>query len=269
MTVRNATNAPTTAFTVNLPERHAGDVDQDEEWCELVLDGTRRRLRFHDYGEIYAVPGLYEHLFYDRLKCESPATVRALLEHQVRLDGADAADLRVLDVGAGNGMVGEQLADMGAGTLVGIDILEEAAAAAQRDRPDTYDDYLVADLIDSSADAHRKLGEHRFNCLTTVAALGFGDIPPAAFAQAHNLLECPAWVAFNIKEDFLDGADSSGFARLIRRMLEEGALEQRAQRRYRHRLSMAGEPLHYVAIVAVKRADVAPEWVDELEGATP
>jgi hypothetical protein len=48
-------------------------------------------------------------------------------------------------------------------------------------------------------------------------------------------------------------------------MLDEGALEERAQRHYRHRLSLAGEPLHYVAMVAVKRADVPLEWVRDAE----
>jgi hypothetical protein len=33
----------------------------------------------------------------------------------------------------------------------------------------------------------------------------------------------------------------------------------RSQRRYQHRLSVAGEPLYYVAIVAEKRADLPIE----------
>ena len=34
--------------------------------------------------------------------------------------------------------------------------------------------------------------------------------------------------------------------------LTDGAMQLRDQRRYRHRLSATGEPLHYVAIVAEK-----------------
>lgn len=249
-------------LTVHFPDRQ---VDQDEEWCEIVADGARRRVRFHDYNEIYTVPGLYEHIFYDKLECASPQTVRSLLEQEVRRDGGDPADLHVLDVGAGNGMVGEELADMGASALVGIDIIAEAAEAAERDRPDVYDDYFVADLTAPGEDTRRELNERGFNCLTTVAALGFGDIPPRAFAEAYNYVEAPGWIAFNIKEDFLDHRDSTGFSRLIRRMLDEGALEQRAQRHYRHRLSLAGEPLHYVAMVAVKHADVPMDWVVKAE----
>ena len=91
------------------------------------------------------------------------------------------------------------------GTIVGVDIIEEAAEAAERDRPGVYDDYVVVDLTDRRADDPRDaLGARGFNCLTTVAALGFGDIPPEAFATAFNLVEpTAAWVAFNIKERFL------------------------------------------------------------------
>ena len=90
----------------------------------------------------------------------------------------------------------------------------------------------------------------------TVAALGFGDIPPAAFANAYNLIEPGGLVAFNIKEDFLDDGDGSGFSQLIKRAFADGSLELTAEQRYRHRLSIAGEPLHYVAMVAEKRADL-------------
>lgn len=32
-------------------------IDQDEEWCEVVVDGERRRIRFHDYSEVFKIPG--------------------------------------------------------------------------------------------------------------------------------------------------------------------------------------------------------------------
>ena len=251
-------------FDLTFPPRAHAALDQDEEWCEVTIDGSRRRIRFHDYHEIYPIPGLYEHLFYDRLECSSPPTVRTLFEEEMAKAGKQPAGLRVLDVGAGNGMMGAELADMGVPTLVGVDIIAEAAAAAERDRPGLYDDYMVADLTDLSAEDRGRLAEIRFNCLVTVAALGFGDMPPTAFAEAYNSLETPSWVAFNIKEDFLEGDDRGDFSGLIARMLEKGALEERARRRYRHRLSASGEPLHYLAMVAVKRADIPLESVQRL-----
>ena len=95
------------------------------------------------------------------------------------------------------------------------------------------------------------------NALVTVAALGFGDIPPRAFGEAFNLIEDDGWLAFNIKENFLDdGADSTGFSRLIARLLDRGILEERAEKNYRHRNSTSGNPLKYVALVARKRGDI-------------
>ena len=230
---------------------------QDHEWCTVTIGAETRRIRFHDYHEIYRIPGLYETLFYEMLECSSPGTVRSLLAEEMREEGADPAELTVLDLGAGNGMVGEQFADMGARAIVGIDLIEEAAAATERDRPGVYDDYVVADLTDMSGDQRERLESHEFNSLVTVAALGFGDIPPRAFAEAFNLVEDGGWVAFNIKENFLDdGADATGFSRLIARILESGIAEECVQKTYRHRLSTSGNPLTYVAIVARKRSDI-------------
>jgi len=243
-------------FEIQFPQRDRDEVEQDEEWCEVRLAGQRRQIRFHDYAEIYAWRGLYEQLFYDELKCDSPRTVCSLLAEQLDSEGIDPAELRVFDVGAGNGMVGEQLAGIKAGSAVGVDIIQAAAEATDRDHPDVYEDYFVLDLTDIPPDTLEDLQGRRFNCMTSVAALGFGDIPPDAFAAAFNLVEDGGHVAFNIKEDFMAQADDSGFSGLIRDALEDGTIELERDRRYRHRLSVTGEPLHYLAMVAEKRRDL-------------
>jgi predicted TPR repeat methyltransferase len=177
--------------------------------------------------------------------------------------GVDPGTVDALDIGAGNGMVAEELVNRGIRSVVGVDIIEEAAEAAERDRPDVYDDYVVADLTDLPPDAERSLAARGFSCMTTCAALGFGDIPPLAFAIALNLLADDAWVAFTIKDRFLDGdgdAEESGFSALVNRLCETGRLEVLAKRKYLHRLAVDGTELHYVAVVA-RRRDVAPlEW---------
>ena len=240
---------------VHLPELRSADPDQDAEWCEVEMPEGRVKLRFHDYAPIYEVPGLYERLFYEELECASPRTVRDMLADVLRERGTPARELIVLDVGAGNGMVGEELAGLGAARIVGIDILPEAAMAAERDRPGVYEDYLVIDLTDPPAEVHERLSKIPFNCLTTVAALGFDDMPPDAFEQAFGYLERGGLAAFTIKDRFAEPRDDeSGFSRLLRRLHEEGRMETLVEHRYRHRLSMTGEPLHYVAYVAVKTA---------------
>jgi SAM-dependent methyltransferase len=240
-------------------------LDQDHEWCEVTIDGRTERIRFHDYDRIYSIPGLYEHLFYEELECCSPEVVCGLLGDELASEGVDPKELSVLDLGAGNGMVGERLREMGVPEIVGIDLLPEAKMAAQRDRPGLYRDYMVLDLCDLSDESRRELRSHRFNCLATVAALGFGDIPPRAFAEAFNLVADGGWIAFNIKEHFLDDGDPTGFSRLIGRLLATGIVEQRAEKVYCHRLATNGDELNYVAIVGVKHSDVPAELVEEAE----
>jgi len=241
-----------TEVDVRLPQINGSTPDQDAEWCLVETPEGTRRIRFHDYDEIYAIPGLYERLFYDELRCTSPHVVRRLVEDTLEDREMPASALTVLDVGAGNGMVAEQLDDLGAGSIVGIDIIEEAAVAAERDRPGLYDDYRVMDLTAPEAEDDAALREAGFTCMTTVAALGFGDIPPAAFRQALEYVEPGGLVAFTLRDRFADDGDASSFGGLVRRLYERGELQPIAERRYRHRLSVAGEPLHYVAYVAEK-----------------
>jgi len=238
-----------------LPEPQLS-MTQDAEWCVVRDNGSWRRIRFHDYDELYAIPGLYEKVFYDILGCDSPHTVRSLLETELSASGTASRELRVLDLGAGNGMMGEELLQMGAGFLVGVDITEQAAEATRRDRPGVYDDYLVADMTALPDASRRRLVDHRLNALTCVAALGFGDIPTAAFTTAYDLVRPGGWIAFNIKEEFLEGGDSAGFAELIHSMTQAGVLDIRRRKRYRHRLGTDRRPLHYVAIVGRKAGDL-------------
>ena len=242
-------------FAIRFPA--AEDVlGQDAEWCEVKLDGRWQRVRFHDYHAVYPVPGLYECLFYRTLKCNSPLRVVQQLEDQLREFRQSPEQLRVLDVGAGNGMVGSALHNIGVQRCVGVDIIPEARDAADRDRPWAYDDYLVVDLTDLPEQHEKTLRAHRLNCLTTVAALGFGDIPPKAFLTALDVVETPAWLAFNVKEDFLHPKDDTGFAGLIQQLCREEVIQIQSYRRYRHRLAISGEPLYYVALAATKQRDV-------------
>jgi hypothetical protein len=240
----------TLTHQIRFPNGSGAELSQDQEWCEVLLDGEWTRIRFHDYAAIYAVPGLYEHLFYVRLRCQSPEVVAELLAGAVEEAGEDPSQLDVLDLGAGNGMVGEALRGHGFEDITGVDITPEAGEAVERDRPGVYADYYVCDLLDPPAE----LAEARFGAMTSVAALGFGDVPPAVFRAAFDRVEDGGWVAITIKEGFLDGGDESGFAAMISGLLSDGAIEERGRRRYRHRLDVTGAPIHYVAIAGVKRS---------------
>lgn len=248
---------------IRFPKVEGKEIAQDEEWFEVVTGEKTWKLRCHDYHEIYKVRGLYEQLFYECLQCCSPSRVARLLEDVLHDFDDDMQDLRVLDVGAGNGMVGDELCARNIDAIVGIDIVQEAKEATQRDRPEVYDDYLVSDLTDLPEQDEERLRQKKLNCLVTVAALGFGDIPPAAFAKALDLIDTPGWMAFNIKEDFLCERDDSGFSQLIRRLIREDIIQFQAYRRYQHRVSITGKPLHYVAVVARKLKDVPDHFLSQ------
>jgi DNA-binding MarR family transcriptional regulator/predicted TPR repeat methyltransferase len=238
-----------TAPRIALPES-TQFVDQDAESFLVDTQGTWREVRFHDYAAIYEVQGLYEALFYDTLRCQSPQVVtRALVTECERLQIAPSS-LRALDLGAGNGMVGAELRSAGAAALMGIDILPEAKSAAQRDRPGLYSDYLVADFTRLTPAERTHILDWKPSALVSVAALGFDDVPVAAFEAAVSLLPPGGMVAFNIKEEFLSPLDGSGFGALLRGMFETRTLRALRQRRYAHRLSMKREPIYYVVVVA-------------------
>lgn len=277
---------------IRFPQRELKDVPQDEEWCELVKGEHVTRIRFHDYAQVFNIPGLYNQLFGgpdSETKCVSPQVMTTLLRDQLPLllhDGQDRGQhecrpkLRILDLGAGNGMVGEELRSViqeydggllaDSTSIVGFDILPEAKAATERERPGVYDAYVAADVTayvkaPPSSPTETMLFAQGFNVLTSVSSLAFGDGSVRAFKAAVSLIEDGGLLVFNLKENFFESVDSdidgegddvgtNGFSGLIKDAVEKEVLSIVARRRYCHRYSVTGEPLYYVAVVAVKHA---------------
>lgn len=251
---------------IQFPPTDVRELCQDEVYFNL-LDGrgAGERIRLHDYDRIFETPGLYEQVVYDRLKCQSPSIMAEVLRDSVAQSHQRLNELRVLDLGAGNGMAGEELKKHGVSRLVGVDIIPEAEAATERDRPGVYDAYYVMDFAHLSDDDRDELNSWSLDCLISVAALGFGDIPAAAFLEAFNMIGKDGWIAFNVKETFLDRSDESGFSKLIRELIFSKYLDLYHLRRYRHRFSIEGQPLYYFALGGKKTGDVSPGFIDSLD----
>ncbi len=247
-------------FNIRFPKK--GSFSQDQEWCEVQFGNEWKKIRFHEYSDIYKIPGLYETIFYRTLRCNSPNRISSLLNEVMIELNVSPDKLRVLDVGAGNGMSGEALQSLGIRKIVGIDLLPEAKAAALRDRPWVYDHYLECDLTKLSEEQRTFFEGYKFNTLCTIAALGFGDIPPMAFYTAFNLISSHGFVAFNIKEDFLKQSTGSSFAKLISKLIEHEIIEIELYKRYQHRLNTQGEALYYVGIIAKKNTDIPIEFIN-------
>ena len=247
---------------IQFPPADVRELCQDEVYFYLMEGDSKEKIRLHDYHRIFEVPGLYEQVVYERLKCQSPVTVVDVLRYSVSQCQRHLNELRVLDLGAGNGMVGEELKKQGVSRLIGVDIISEAQAATERDRPGVYDAYYVMDFCSLSADERDALKLWSVDCLISVAALGFGDIPAEAFLEAFNMVGKDGFVAFNIKETFLDRSDDSGFSQLVRELIFSEYLDLYHLQRYRHRFSIEGEPLYYFALGGKKTADVPPSFTD-------
>lgn len=250
---------------IQFPPADVRELAQDEVYFHLVHDdGDKEMIRLHDYERIFSVPGLYEQVVYERLKCQSPAKVVNALHYALAQSDQEPTSLRVLDLGAGNGVVGEEIIRHGAARLVGLDIIPEARDATARDRGGVYDEYYVVDMTALTEEQRHDLESWSFNCLVSVAALGFGDLPVEAFVAAFNLVADDGWVAFNVKETFLNRSDTSGFSALVRELLFSDYLDIDRLERYRHRFSIEGEPLYYYALAGRKHGRVPDEVVQSI-----
>lgn len=251
-------------YRIQFPKIESSCLQQNETYFYLQDTENPRKIKLHDYDKLYSVPGLYEQIFYDRLMCTSPSKVAAILDSAVSQSNNFISRLRVLDLGAGNGMMGEELKKRGVCRLIGVDIIKEAYEATFRDRPELYDAYYVEDFTRLPKEKATEIASWQCDCLVTVAALGFNDIPAEAFVRAFNIIKDQGWIAFNIKETFLDRNDKSGFSKTIRELIFSKYLDIYHIERYQHRLSVDGEPLFYYAVAGRKNADVSTDFMKSI-----
>lgn len=233
-------------------------LDPAEEWVELGPPEARRRVGFHDYAALYAVPGLYERVFYEELGMRSTLEVSRMFAAVLNDAGLDPAEQRVLDLGAGNGAGAEELRRLGVGHVVGLDLEPAARDAALRDRPGLYDDYLVGDLTAWSEEQLADASTRGLTALVAHAAIGVGHVPPLALERAIGLLEPGAHFAFAVAPALLpDSADAAaeaaGYHDLLTDLLERRG-EELARHAHVHRRRADGSDDDAVAIAGRLRA---------------
>jgi SAM-dependent methyltransferase len=236
---------------------------QDGESFELITGGRNDVVSLHDYARIYAVPGLYEEVVQVRLGCRSPQMTAELVASGARRLGISAGDLRVLDLGAGNGGVGSELAARGIAQVVGVDHIAAARDACARDHPGVYRDYVVDDLATMTEPAAELLRRERLNCVSCAGALGGAHASPVALVRAINMLEPPGLVVLTIGLRWLDpgATDHEQFAGFLTGLLSEGHLAELERRQFVHRLTMAGDPIPYLALSAVRVSTIPLPFV--------
>ncbi len=217
-----------------------------EEWIEYGPPEERVRVGFHDYATIYGVRGLYEAVFYDNLRMCSADVVVGLYASALKDLGRPGAEERVFDLGAGNGIGGEVLRrEIGARVVVGLDLEPVARDAVERDRPGTYDEYLIADLA-TSPDILEELSAHDFSALLAVSAIGEGHIPLELLATTvHRLVQPGGLFAFAVFDGLLPAFHDDFFALVD--------AERLGERSYVHRRQVDGSPVPATAVVARRR----------------
>jgi hypothetical protein len=231
--------------------RLIGPPEADGEYVGLQNASAREEvIHLHDYEHIYGVPGLYEHIVQRLLRCRSPQIATDGMAHALGRLGLEPAEIVLLDLGAGTGIVGELANRLGVLTIVGVDALEAARAASLRDRPRIYRDYLIGDLAAPTPELLASLRHHRPTALISAGAFGGTHAPPAAFLNALALLPTGAPVVFTIDERWMKTDGPGGFRAPISRLLGSGRLRLLRRSRFQHRLSTTGTPIYYELLVA-------------------
>jgi len=224
-----------------------------EEWIEYGPPDERRRVGFHDYEALYSVPGLYERVFYDELGMRSTAEVLRLYGQFLNTEELDPGRQSVLDLGAGSGIGGARLRELGVGCVVGLDLEPAAADAARRDHPGAYDDYLVGDLAGSADGLVDRLAGHRLTAVLALAAIGVGHVPIRALEQALSVVAPGGVFAFAVHPVLLPGSDDpsgrdTGYPDFLAGLLDRS--EELGRSAYVHRRRVDGTDDDAVALIA-------------------
>lgn len=242
-----------TDFKVRLPEdvqyKAAG-----EEYFFLTENGKERKIMLQDYETLYGIPGFYEHLAYNYLNYRSPSVLFSMLKAKLKQHNTPASGLRVLEIGAGSGLMGKKLKELGVASITAIDIIEHAANAARRDYPGIYREYFVEDMTCLSENTSKAIKNEHFNCLVCCSALS--HIPATAFTGIFNLVEPGSLVAFNILKEDWEDKRGSGFTGRHPWVNNPEIFHLYDQKNYLHRTRTNGSAIDYVALTGIKKDQI-------------
>ncbi|MCC6572904.1 MAG: hypothetical protein IT462_03850 [Planctomycetes bacterium] len=226
---------------IRFPDGHAPD------FCEVMRDGAWERIDFNDCEKIFGVPGLYEEIFHRRVDWQSHARVSWLLDNTLKQFNDRPQNLRVLELGAGNGVVGERMRELGIRALAGLDASSSARDAAHRDRPGLYDEYFVAEDGGISPRQTSAIQAFEPNCLLAVASIGCRHARAATLEAVTSLLPAGAWLVVNAGYEWSDGG--MNYATVLKEMAARNLVEINSYSIYSQE---DGRP--YAVMAAHKRA---------------
>ena len=226
--------------------RLAADLVLDEE-RDVVRwrgpDGGQVETGLHDYAALYAVQGLYEAVYLVRLEGGSPQLLADALAEAV--PAGERAGLRVLDVGAGTGAVGERLHAAGFRSIAATDLEPASEVAVRRDRAEAYTDVRTLDLLDLDAGDEAWLDALAPSVVTVAGAVGFGHLPVGALHVLTQRLPAGGLLALTVARDVERAPELAEHAAL----LLGPAYTLRTRREGLHRRTATGGRLEVAALV--------------------
>jgi hypothetical protein len=233
--------------------RLIGPPEADGEYVGLRSPGLAEEIvHLHEYERLYREPGLYEHVVQGLLECRSPQVAADGLARALDRLAVEPAGVVLLDLGSGTGLVGELASALGVSAIIGVDVLAAARAACLRDRPGIYRDYVIGDLVAAGDEVLARLREHRPTALVSAGAFGGTHAPPTALLNALSVLPSGAPVVFTIDERWTHTNGPGGFRTALDELLASDRLRLLDRSRFRHRLTTAGQPIHYELFIATK-----------------
>lgn len=237
-------------FPVYFPD--ASNLSQGQEYFFIEIEGEKEKIQLHDYVKIYSIPWLYEKVLYELLKCNTPVAICDNFKKALQGSNVNPLDLQVLEIGAGSGIFGEQLKSVGIKRIAGLDILDIAREAAERDRPGLYDDYYVADLTNLPKAMYQKLENQKFSCVAVASATGWGHhIPVFGFATAFNLLSPGGWFIYHVKRD-KDDPECAELCNWIDEIIGSQQMRLVSKESCFHRYSIDNKPIFYDVSIGTK-----------------
>jgi 2-polyprenyl-3-methyl-5-hydroxy-6-metoxy-1,4-benzoquinol methylase len=255
-----------TDYQIRFPTEEV-DFTRQQEYFFVIQNGIETQYIVHHYHEVYSVPLLYERMAI-MMNYQSPQTILMQLILELTKCQIDIQSLVVFDIAAGSGLMGKQLASVGIKSVVGLDILPEAAEAATRDYPGVYEKYYVEDLTNLTPAVKQELEERGFNCLICCSSISC-HFPVQAFINAFNLMPDHGWIAFNVSTYILEEPDQQNifesvaavdFSQLYHKIVKADILEISQKHYYLHRFMTNGKPVYYVSVIARKRGNIPDNY---------
>ncbi|XP_046580017.1 demethylmenaquinone methyltransferase-like [Haliotis rubra] len=129
------------------------------------------------------------------------------------------ATLRVLDVGAGTGLVGEMLSELG---FVQIDALDPAQKMLDIAKTKNIYQRLICAFLNK--DRIDEIETDQYDCITAAGAFNEGLIPVCAFHEMIRIVKPGGRIVFTITDKYIDVTDGyrNDLLPFIQKMADEG-----------------------------------------------